>query len=91
MILIALATYHLSIPDSPVPMLLETLFANEERPPEDFTRELDVQTEIAETLNFTPGGAVSQTVGGGVGGGQAGQTQVAKIDGAGSLQEPRLR
>lgn len=86
-----LGMYHFSAPGSPVPMLLETLFADEERPPEEFTRELDVQTEIAETLNFQQGGVLSQTLGGGAGGGgQQGTSQMAKIDSAGSLQEPAV-
>ena len=73
---------------------IETIF-DSERQPEEFTRELNTDTEVSETLNITPGGGsvtgavVASMSGGGGGGGGAGGTGAAsgKIDGSGQFRD----
>lgn len=49
------------------PQIVIDSIINEERDAEDFTKELEETTEVAETLNFTQGGKVSTAVGGATG------------------------
>ncbi len=75
---------------------IETIL-NEEREPEEFTRDLNSDTEVSETLNITPGGgsvsgalvASTSGGGGGGGGGGAGGTGAAsgKIDASGQFRD----
>ena len=59
----ALATMHYTLDDGTPEIVLETVF-DEERQQEEFAKELETDTEVAETLNFMAGGAVSTVVGG---------------------------
>lgn len=43
---------------------IETLFSDENQTPEEFTKELDQQETIAETLNFVAGGVTASKIGG---------------------------
>ena len=82
-----------------VVMALDSVFS-EERFQEEFEREVDVSTNVAETINFVAGSMVSNAVtvgasagGGGAGGGGGGGDVIAtsKIDGSGALKEPDFR
>lgn len=81
-LLCGLATIHFSLNESTPEIILETVF-DDERQQEEFTKELDTETEIAETQNFTAGGIVSANVGG------SGAPAVAqqKVETSESLQE----
>ena len=82
LILGGLTTIHLSLEEGLPEIVLETVF-EDERQQEEFTKELDDNTEIAETQNFTAGGMVSATLGG------SGAPAVAqqKVETSESLQE----
>src|SRR5579863_1427976 len=79
---VALAFVHFAQKSEEAKISIETIL-NEEREPEEFTRDLNSDTEVSETLNITPGGgsvtgaAVASMSGGGGGGGGAGGTGVA--------------
>ena len=81
-LLCGLATIHFSLNEASPEIILETIF-DDERQQEEFTKELDTETEIAETQNFTAGGIVSANVGG------SGAPAVAqqKVETSESLQE----
>ena len=78
----SLATIHLSLDKGLPDIVLETVF-DDERQQEEFTKELDENTEISETQNFTAGGMVSAAIGG------SGAPAVAqqKVETSESLQE----
>jgi hypothetical protein len=78
----ALATMHYTLDEGPPEIVLETVF-DEERQQEEFAKELETDTEIAETQNFMAGGAVSTAVGGD-GAPAVNQTQIEESE---TLQE----
>ncbi|HEY2249638.1 MAG TPA: vWA domain-containing protein, partial [Planctomycetaceae bacterium] len=92
---VALAFVHFQQQAEQSKISIETIL-NEEREPEEFTRDLNSDTEVSETLNITPGGGsvsgavvASMSGGGGGGGGGAGGTGVAsgKIDSSGQFRD----
>ena len=82
----ALAAFQMSAKGSQPEVILETVF-DEERVQEEFTQELETETEIAETKNFISGGAVSSAVGGSA----APAVAQTKIDTSESLKEPEIQ
>ena len=92
---VSLAFVHFQQQAEQAKISIETIF-DSERQPEEFTRELNTDTEVSETLNITPGGGsvngavvASSGGGGGGGGGGAGGTGVAsgKIDSSGQFRD----
>ena len=83
-----LAASQMAIQQEERQILVESLISDEERKPEEFTRELDTQQEIAQTINFVAGGIVSDQAAGSTGG-SAGQQQ-AKIEASTQLSEPKV-
>lgn len=92
---VSLAFIHFQQQSVEAKISIETIF-DSERQPEEFTRELNADTEVAETLNITPGGGsvtgavvASTSGGGGGGGGGAGGTGTAsgKIDSSGQFRD----
>lgn len=75
-----------SILDKPPEVVVESVF-DDERQQEEFSKELETETQIAETQNFMTGGAVSTTAGGGTGGSAAPAVAVSKVANSQSLQE----
>lgn len=67
-------------------MVLETIFSDE-RVQEEFTQEIETDTEIAETLNVIAGGTVTNAIGGSTGPVVSQQ----KIETSQSLKEPQIR
>jgi von Willebrand factor type A domain len=97
---VALAFFHFQQQSEDLKLSIETIF-DAERQPEEFTRELNSDTEVSETLNITPGGggaasavaaSISSGGGGGGGGGGAGGSGVAsgKIDSSGQFRDPTV-
>ncbi|MGE5192919.1 MAG: vWA domain-containing protein, partial [Deltaproteobacteria bacterium] len=85
-------------PNSPLAGI-ESVFSDEARTPEEFTTALNTDTEIAESMNLVPGGAVVTGVegaggGGGTGGGGGGgggfAVDQAKIDSGTGFQDPTV-
>ena len=67
---------------------IETVFS-EERPPEEFTRELTADTQISETLNvMEAGGAVTEAVGGSA---SSVATSQQKIEQSEQLKDPNVQ
>ena len=67
---------------------IETMFA-EERPPEEFTREMSLDQQVSETLNvMEAGGAVTQAVGGSNSAVAAAQT---KIENNEQIKDPQVQ
>ncbi|MFT4558843.1 MAG: hypothetical protein ACI92S_004230 [Planctomycetaceae bacterium] len=77
-----LTTIHFTLEEGLPEIVLETVF-DEERQQEEFTKELDTETEIAETQNFTAGGLVSTAIGGS----GAPAVNQQKVEAAESLEE----
>ena len=94
---VSLAFFHFRQQAADLTTALETLF-DSERLTDEFTRDLNSDVEVAETLNITPGGgslegSVTGSVGGGGGGGGGtGGFGVAtgKIDGSGQFRDPSV-
>jgi len=95
---VALALFHFSHQVENLAASIETVLA-EDRPPDEFTKELNSDTEVAETMNIVPGGgspdgSVTGSVGGGGGGGGGGLGGVGvaqgKIDGSGQFRDPSV-
>ena len=95
---VSLALVHFQQKSEEAKISIETIF-DSERQPEEFTRDLNSDTEVSETLNITPGGGsvtgavvASMSGGGGGGGGGAGGTGVAtgKIDASGQFRDATL-
>lgn len=81
---LAFATYAIESPE--LAIAIESLFQDDVRAPEEFTKALNEDLQIADQVNIVAGGAV----GGGVGSsGASGAVQVAqtKIDGSESLTD----
>lgn len=80
--------------------MLESIFSDESRTPDEFTNALNIDKEVAETVNIIAGGGggggvdnaqvVGQSGGGGGGGGGGSGTggQQTKIDESGALRDP---
>lgn len=68
------------------PILIETVFSDE-REQEEFSQELDLNTEVSENLNPIAGGAVTGAVGASTGGPPISQ---ARIEMSQSLKDPEL-
>lgn len=90
-VLIPLTFVTFVIEKADLKVAIETLFA-EERPAEDFTRELSLETQVSESLNVQDvGGSVSGAIGGGgSGGGGGGSGAQAKIDGSEQLKDAQV-
>ncbi len=94
---VSLAFFHFRHQAENLNLSIETIF-DSERPPDDFTKELNTDTEVAETLNIVPGGGslngavIGSIAGGGGGGGGTGGFGVAqsKIHGSGQLRDPTI-
>ncbi|MBX3450731.1 MAG: VWA domain-containing protein [Planctomycetaceae bacterium] len=82
---LSLIVYNLN-PDS-MKMIVDSVFT-EERPQEEFTQEIETDSEIAETMNVIAGGAISDTIAGANSTGPVVAQQ--KIDAAESLKEPEI-
>ena len=92
---VSLAFVHFQQQSDDSKVSIETIF-DSERLPEEFTRDLNSDTEVSETLNITPGGGsvtgavvASMSGGGGGGAGGAGGTGMAsgKIDSSGQFRD----
>lgn len=86
LIFLVIAQYKMVTMQATPEVVLETVF-EDERQQEEFSRELETDTQIAETQNFVAGGAVSTTVGGGSGGSAAPAVSTSKVGQSQSLQE----
>jgi hypothetical protein len=84
--LAALALVRYSVANSQMQLVLDSIFS-EERVQEQFEREVDASTEVAETINFVPSSALSSAVAV-TGSGGGGVIGAEKIDNATTLQEP---
>lgn len=87
-ILAPLAFYTMATSGDELKIAIETMFA-EERPPEEFTRELSLDQQVSETLNvMEAGGAVTQAVGGSNSAVAAAQT---KIESNEQIKDPQVQ
>lgn len=93
-----LAFFHFSHTPPDLNLSIETIF-DADRATDEFTRDLNSDTEVAETLNIVPGGgsvngvaSASVIGGGGSGGGGSGGVGVSqgKIDGSGQFRDPTI-
>ncbi len=82
---IALAFIRYQVAGNDPKMTLDSVFA-EERVQEEFEQEVDVSTEVAETMNFIAGSIAPNTSA--VGGGTGAVAAQTKIDQSESLKEP---
>jgi len=80
-----LGTVHFATQTDQVQLAVESFFSEEDRTPEEFTRELDTQQEIAENLNFISGGPA-----GNIGGTGAPAIQQTKIDNQQVVKDPQV-
>lgn len=78
-----------SISEKPPEVVVESVF-DDERQQEEFSKELETETQIAETQNFVTGGVVSTNVGGGTGGSAAPAVAASKVAQSTSLQETQF-
>ena len=62
LVLGAMYLIKLTVIDPTIQLDLETVF-EPERTQEEFTKELEIQTEVAQTFNTQPGGAVTGEIG----------------------------
>jgi hypothetical protein len=94
---VSLAFFHFRNQAADLSASIESIF-DSERQADDFTKELNSDVEVAETLNIVPGGgsvdgALTGSIGGGGGGGGGiGGFGVAtgKIDGSGQFRDPSV-
>ena len=86
-LLFALALIQMNLLQLQPEVLLETVF-DDERVQEEFTRELESDTEIAETQNFMAGGAIATTA---IGGTAAPAVAQQQIDQSETLKEPEVQ
>lgn len=84
--IVTLLFVHLQLPLDDLKIAVESLFS-EERPPEEFTREISDNTEISETLNMVAGGANIANVASGSGAPAVSQT---KIDSSEAFNDPQV-
>ncbi|HLJ09743.1 MAG TPA: vWA domain-containing protein [Planctomycetaceae bacterium] len=96
----SLAFFHFRHRAEDLALAIEPVY-DADRPAEEFTRELNSDTEVAETLNIVPGGGSLQAVGlavgsgtggggGGTGGGGGFGVSDAKINGSGQFRDPTI-
>lgn len=85
-LLCALATLYYDVLQEEPRIVLETIF-DQERIQEDFSRELEYETEVAETVNIVSGGVVSTSLGAATGP-IVSKTKIATSE---ALKEPELR
>jgi hypothetical protein len=94
---VALAFFHFRHQAADLAASIESIL-DSDRLTDDFTKELNSDTEVAETLNIVPGGGsvdgslTGSVGGGGGGGGGTGGFGVAqsKIDGSGQFRDPTV-
>ncbi|OYW11209.1 MAG: hypothetical protein B7Z55_19655, partial [Planctomycetales bacterium 12-60-4] len=84
-VLIALALIKYQVDNGDLKVALDSVFA-EERVQEEFEQEVDVNTEVAETMNLIAGSVAPNTTA--VGGGTGAVAAQTKIDQSTSLKEP---
>ena len=82
--ILALFTFATEGPD--LSLAIESLFSEEDRGAEEFTQQLNTDTQIAETMNVVAGGATAAGAGTAGGGGGV-QVSEAKIDRSESLSD----
>ena len=87
--LVGLWMIKYSLIDERPEIAVESIFS-EDRAQEEFTKDLEISTEVAETLNTVAGGTISTTVGGGMGGGgtSGGGATGVKIATSATMSEP---
>lgn len=85
--LVPLAYVHLQSQVDSLKVAIETVFS-EERPPEEFTKDLNSDTTVAENLNVVAGGAVVSAVAGGSASGPAVSQQ--KIEQSEQFKTPQI-
>ncbi len=88
-VLIALAFIKYQVERAAPEVALDSVFS-EERVQEEFEREIDTSTEVAETMNLVASAVASSGGGSGIGGGggTGSGSASAKIDSSTSLKEP---
>jgi hypothetical protein len=84
-VLVALGLITYQIDRNDLNMMLDSVFT-EERVQEEFEQEVDVSTDVAETMNFVAGSVAPNTTA--VGGGTGAVAAQKKIDQSESLKEP---
>lgn len=82
----AMATVHVASQPKDVLLAIETIFSDEDRKPEEFTRDLDQQKEAAESLNFVAGGPLAAVASGS----SAPAVQQTKIDETQLVKDPQV-
>ncbi|MBD3672260.1 MAG: VWA domain-containing protein [Planctomycetaceae bacterium] len=85
LVLGALYLFKLTVIDPTVQLDLETVF-EPERTQEEFTKELEIQTEVAQTFNTQPGGAVTGEIGASTGP----VVTTNKVEQAETLEDPQV-
>lgn len=86
LILVILFLIKLTVDDHNVQLDLETSFEDYERQQEEITRELELDTTVAETFNTQPGGVVT----GEIGASTAPVVTQTKVEQAETLDEPTI-
>lgn len=84
-LLVAMAMVKFSLLDQPADLAVETVFS-EERRQEEFSQELDINTEISESLAITSGATVSTAIGGS----NAPAVAQTKIEASESMKDPEI-
>jgi len=84
-VLAGLFLIKLTVIDPATQLDLETVF-EPERTQEEFTKELEIQTEVAQTFNTQPGGAVT----GEIGSSSAPVVTSTKVEQAETLEDPQI-
>lgn len=84
--ILAAATIVAEAPD--LELVIESIFRAEARAPEEFTRALNEDLQIAEQINVVAGGALGAGAGAAGGGGGSVQVTQQKIDQAESMNDP---
>ncbi len=85
-LLLALAQLTQSLAGPSAEMVLETVIAPE-RTQQEFSRELEVETEVSESLSLVSGGAVAEHAGGS----KAPAVEQRRIETSTALREPEIR
>lgn len=85
LVLGAMYLIKLTVIDPTIQLDLETVF-EPERTQEEFTKELEIQTEVAQTFNTQPGGAVTGEIGASTGP----VVTTNKVEQAETLEDPQV-
>ncbi|MFN9268492.1 MAG: vWA domain-containing protein [Planctomycetaceae bacterium] len=85
-VIVGLTMWHFDVQLDDMKVAVESLFS-EERPPEEFTRELSENTETSETMNIVAGGATVGAVAAGTGAPAVSQTKIEKSE---SFSDPQV-